>query len=206
MPTPFPAGKTMEVEGFPNYVVSVDGEIFNKVTGKKVKVHFDSLYKYPTVELYAKPKDKKRRTVHRIVATAFCEGKADGLHVNHKNGIKTDNRAANLEWVTGGENQKHSFRVLGRKIITTPIVQLDLDGRVIKVWASMKEAGEKLGIPNINNTAAVIGKMNTRGGFRWRRPTEQELRLLNFFSRKSPRRVTKKEIEEKFGEEVTIID
>ena len=38
--------------------------------------------------------------VHRLVARAWCEGYDDALQVNHKNGVKTDNRACNLEWVT----------------------------------------------------------------------------------------------------------
>lgn len=34
--------------------------------------------------------------------------------VNHKNGVRTDNRADNLEWVTTSENAKHAFRPGGR--------------------------------------------------------------------------------------------
>jgi transcriptional regulator len=48
--------------------------------------------------------------VHRIVAEVFCQGNFDGAHVNHKNGIKTDNRAENLEWCTQSENNQHAFK------------------------------------------------------------------------------------------------
>ncbi len=55
-----------------------------------------------------------RHYVHRMVALEFCDGYADGLVVNHKNGKRTDNRAENLEWVTQSENNAHAFRELCR--------------------------------------------------------------------------------------------
>lgn len=52
--------------------------------------------------------------VHRLVALAFCPGYQAGLVVNHKNGIRHDNRVENLEWVTHSENLRHGWRVLKR--------------------------------------------------------------------------------------------
>lgn len=46
--------------------------------------------------------------IHRIVATVFCEGYFNGAHVNHKNGIKTDNRSENLEWCSQRHNNQHA--------------------------------------------------------------------------------------------------
>lgn len=46
--------------------------------------------------------------IHRLVWTYFVGPIPDGLEVNHRNGVKTDNRLANLEVVTPRENKRHA--------------------------------------------------------------------------------------------------
>ena len=46
--------------------------------------------------------------VHAIVAEAF-HGREPDCEVNHINGVKHDNSAGNLEWVSRSENMRHAW-------------------------------------------------------------------------------------------------
>lgn len=97
-----------KIPNYENYSINENGVVINK-TGK-VKCCRISNKGYFEVNLYSDGVGKSF-LVHRLVALAFIENPEKKPFVNHKNGIKTDNRADNLEWVTISENTKHAFEI-----------------------------------------------------------------------------------------------
>lgn len=59
---------------------------------------------------------EKDAPIHRLVLMAFVSPPPfTGAECNHINGIKDDNRLVNLEWVSHGQNMKHSYDYLERR-------------------------------------------------------------------------------------------
>lgn len=147
--------------------------------GKILKQNLDS-DGYPIVGL-SKNRKTTTRKVHRLVAIAWICNPENKPEVNHKKGIKIDNRDTQLEWNTSSENQKHAFNTglqkaqkpwLGKLGADNPrskkISQYSLGGDFIKSFYGASEAGREVGIDAWGICLAAKGKLKKSGGFIWK--------------------------------------
>ena len=93
------------IEDFPRYQVSNMGRVKSFVGSEKILQPFGRSNGYVSVRLSQEVKVKGKYTtkdfvVHRLVAKYFCENYSEDKEVHHKNRIRTDNRADNLECMT----------------------------------------------------------------------------------------------------------
>ena len=88
------------------YFCDMSGNVYNK--NRQLKP-FRNGNVYYRVSL-----NKKKYSVHRIVALTFIENPDNKPYVDHINRNPIDNRAENLRWCTGSENNKN--RTLKPKI------------------------------------------------------------------------------------------
>lgn len=79
--------------------------------GRVLKQELAKGYKRVTLSKQGK---SKRFLVHRLVALHFIENNEKVKCVNHIDGNKVNNNIKNLEWVTYSQNEKHSYKVLGK--------------------------------------------------------------------------------------------
>ncbi len=190
----FPGEVWKQIPGFsPQYFVSNIGRV--KSTGSEFVGRWGDIQKtnggilrvsefrcgYKRVWL-----DKKNYSVHRAIAFAFLEPIPTPEHqVNHKNGIKTDNRIENLEWMTAGENTQHAVDIGLLKGIkgldnnrSFQIAQCDLNGVVLAVHASAREAERTTDVRSANIYLAIKGVYKQVRGFIWKHITKEEYFML----------------------------
>ena len=120
------------------YKVSTEGNI-KSIRRNKILSQDTNQDGYKRVQLY-KNKASKNYSVHRLVAQAFIPNPDNLPQVNHKDEDKSNNCVSNLEWITPKDNCNYGTR--NRKVALSknkPVLQLSLEGDLIREWESASE-------------------------------------------------------------------
>lgn len=169
------------IEGYEGlYQVSNFGRIkslnYNHTNKEKIRKLDIGNKGYLTI-LLCKNGEKKKYSVHRIVANTFIKNSNNLPQVNHKNGIKTDNRVCNLEWCTNGENEKHAYKLgLKNKLygkangMSKAIIQYDLNYNILNEFETIQEAHKKttISVNTIIRSCKNITKRHNKFIFKYK--------------------------------------
>jgi len=165
------------IDGFPNYLISNDGQVFSFRKNGNIYQRF--IRGYQAVRLQNR-KVSKNFLVHRLVAVAFVPNPQNKPQVNHKNGLRDDPRAENLEWCTPSENIQHAYDALGRKRnqslkwrfgsqhpTSKSIVAISSDGTFHNFESTYDAVRCGAGLFATSITRACKEKIKTHNGFAW---------------------------------------
>lgn len=136
------------ITGYPDYAIKKDGTVkslrFNRILKSSSS---NSGYMYVNL---IENKIKKSTAIHRLVMEHFGSPRPGEKYViDHKNGIKEDNRLENLEWVSIKEN---TLRAYNNSDIKKRVLELRSQGMTMQEIA--KEVGKSLSFVHqtIHNT------------------------------------------------------
>lgn len=102
---------------------------------------------------------KESVSTHRLIALALIPNPENKPTVNHKNGIKSDNRVENLEWATLSEQQLHAVKTGLRRTGEMLSFSKLTDKEVIEIRKSKLKNVELSKIYNIDHRTISIIKL-----------------------------------------------
>ena len=177
-------------EIYDNFKVSNLGRILSLNYRRTGRAELMKLYERPNGYLQVSLSKNEKKDwiyVHQLVAETFLPNPENKPCINHKiegdEGKKinivffnedgtVDEEKSTIEWVTYKENSNYGtrneriFEKTTNGKLSKPVLQLSLDGELIREWPSTKEA-ERNGFNHCNICQCCNGKQKTYKGFRW---------------------------------------
>lgn len=164
-----------DIAGFSHYSISTYGRVISKehVTYRSDNKsrHFETKFLkltlskgrdesggYYQVRLRDENNIARTYSVHRLVAQTFIPNPENKATVNHKNGIKTDNRVDNLEWATYSENNVHAYQCSLKTDNKRVVAVNSTNDKIIDFYYSISDASR-----NINITRKKLSQMLESG-------------------------------------------
>ena len=113
---------------------------------------------------------KKQLLVHRLVAKAFIQNPNNLETVNHKDEVKTNNIASNLEWMSKKDNNNYGTRnKRAAEALSNQVQMLDKStGELLATFPSTCEAERVTGIDQGSISKCCNGNRKSAGGYIWR--------------------------------------
>lgn len=154
------------------YAVTPDGRIWSYPKNWRNKngrfLSLSHSLGYTTAILYNGDKTEAIR-VHRMVALTYIPNPDNKPFINHKNGIRDDNRIENLEWCTQSENMTHAYRTLWIKHPQNkPVIQMGKDWTVLWEFESSSHAWKALNIDWGNIRYCVRWERKSAWWYKWK--------------------------------------
>ena len=125
---------------------------------------------YEHVTLYRSPSDRKHFLVHVLVAKTFLPNPNNYPCVNHKDEVKTNNCADNLEWCTYGYNNSYgTARIRIRKARSKKVSQYTMNGEWLATYFNAETAAKLInGVTATSIHNCCKGRTDYSKGYIWK--------------------------------------
>jgi hypothetical protein len=158
-----------DIPDFPRYQASKTGIIRNKISSYRLKPDEGV---YPKVNVIGAEAKAKLASIHILVAKAWVHNTdpTTKIHVNLKDGDKSNNHADNLEWVSRAENLRHAREagLFSEEYRGKQIENIDPATGAVFEWFPSRTSAERQHGLNKQHLARILDTEQEYGGYLWR--------------------------------------